>query len=1315
MKRLVPALCILHSALCILPAHGDSATFSDWAAFDTWVETSRDCARFAGALYPPGMSRVGESLGILAFDPDAFPELDALPEETLLGARGHRVFLWDDDTIPAQWTVRDSTGAVVRVLFPTNACDPVDWIEAEYGTPPSWLSGTAIEEWYRDRSPSRIVPSALLMSTNEWASYRAALLAAAATNVPADHSTPVRPAATNLLSFAAFTMGPDGVPSGWVFSPWPDRPHAVFRKETLGDPLWEPAVEFVPDGELAAWSDVAAVGGDPPQRSLPGGAGATGFFSAAEVATDSDGDGIPDGMEILAHGSSPWLSDTDGDGLSDYDEVHRYGTNPALVDTNGDGIPDNVALNGLLDPNGDDYDGDGLTDAEESFLYATNPRNADSDGDGLSDYDEVIVHGTSPFATDTEGDGLSDWREVMELGSNPLSWDTDGDGIDDYEEYGSRNYGLDILDPSDAWDDYDGDGFADAVEYEWGWSHILSAVGSPRTRLLRIHVGEAPKYKSSNDYGMIALGRDSAKGARVRIPKSVQTGTNTMARSLHWTAAPGIHVGDTELSSAGTRAIPDEDTELDIWTTAGHGGTEGQIALVDANGTTNATIGVRVPRISRASLYVSNYSNNSSATNLVPGTTGVFCTGADDSLFGRPRLTIHPEFSPDNYTGHRGLTSTDFALAHVSGATPESTKNLNWYRWDSAWGTSGTHRRGFDLEPGLTRIDIGIDMDLDGELDSDEIEVSCDVYVVPVRLSVDTNRDGEIDGFDRDGRKQWTPQRGALVALDSAPEEADPYRAGPGSTLMKLEVESTGLPLPEGYYLSLTPNQSGYARIHAEGGNARLPFVQGSVTNGFESIGEDRAGFFLSWDDADGTNVPTRTSQLTLSLRKPNKTIVQDSVRIKPPPVVIPWSTLPLRRLYASRRDGEWRFPTNVIPERQFVITNAMACWMQDMVQMSAFQIDEVRGWSPLALDLGHRFENSSVDRLPADVGESFGETLCRLPTPNDGNGGNVEATPPLPGFPFGRLLTLTDQYGSTCSAIRFLERQGVQGPAIRLPGGWLAVGHVDEVCCFVGERTVLVPSPRLAFNLIAADVIRHGGADTNLFVWGASTDDYLRRMQNVAFSTVVTNADWSTTVHDGGLTVSGTECGFGEGDYVLFQNAVYQVTNSLTENGQCILDMAEIISEVASEESMEPSLVCRLSPTAEANIVSDLGASVSEKLDGIIDVLTNTVPGVSIIPVPVLFIRVNGVLFSAGTPNLVNCIVDGTDVYMPDPGCALFRDAVELPGKHFVGGAEYWNQYHCHFGEIHCGSEAERVFPAELIWWDDGALPEWPFRGSGQ
>ena len=1316
MKQYRTTVVSLAVAMIAGIVRADSEPFTDWAAFDAWVEASRDCSRFAGALYPPGMSRVGDSLGILMFDPNELPELDALPEETLLGAHGHRIFLWDDGTTPVQWTIRDSTGAVVRVLFPTNAFDPDDWVESEYGTPPSWLSGEAIDNWYSDRHPSRIVPSALLMSTNEWTAYHTALLAAAATNVPVDHSTPVRPSTTNALAFAAFTMGPNGVPSGWLFSPWPTRPHAVFRKETLDQPLWEPAIELVPDGEFAAWSDVEAVEGEPPLRSLPGGAGATGFFSAAEVATDSDGDGIPDGMEILAHGSSPWLADTDGDGLSDYDEVHRYGTNPASGDTNGDGIPDNVALNGLLDPNGDDYDGDGLTDAEERFVYMTDPRDADTDGDGLSDYDEVIVHGTSPFATDTEGDGLSDQREIVELGSNPLSWDTDGDGIDDYKEYNSRDHGLDILDASDAWDDYDGDSFSDASEYAWGWSHISRAVtnGTPQTRLLRIHVGEAPRYKSSNDYGMIALGRDAAKGARIRIPKSVQVGTNTMGRTLHWTAAPGIHIGDTELSSAGSRSIPDENVELDIWTTPGHGGANTGLVLVNANGTTNASINIRVPKMSRAPIYLSNFSNNSSATNLVPGTIGVFCTGADAPLFEKPRLTVHPELSSDTFTGHRGLTNTDYVLARVSGATPEETKTLNYLRWDSAWGTSGTHRRGFDLEPGLTRLDVGIDIDFDGELDSDEIEISCDVYVVPVRLSVDTNRDGTIDEDDREGRSQWTPQHGALVAIDSSQESADPYRAALDSPLMKLKVESTGIPLPDDYYFSLTPSYSSSARIHAEGGVSRSILVYGSATNGFENIDEDDARFFVSWNDANGTNYPTGTYQITLSLRKPNKTIIQDVVRFKIPPIIIPWSTLPLRRLFTSKKDGSWCFPSNILANVQFSITNANACWVQDMMQAATFRIDELRGWTPLALDLGHSQENNAIDKLPTAIGTTFGETLCRYAINNSGNGGNVEATPPLPGYPFGRLLTLVDRYGTTCSAIKTLEKQGVQGPSIRLPGGWLSVGHVDEVCCFVGERTVLVPSPRLAFDLIASDVIRHGGVDTNEFVWGTTRDDYPWRMQRIAFSTVVTNANWCVVPHAGGMTVTGQEYGFSEGDFILFLNAVYCVTSSVSENGQCSLELEECIPEVAVEEIMEPSLVCRLSYNSIENIVPDLGESVSEKIDLIVDELSRNIPDLSVVPVPVLFER-SASSFVAGTPNLVNCIVDGNNVYMPDPGCALFRDAVDLPGKHFVGGDDYWNDYHCLMGELHCGSEAERIIPPELIWWNSEVFLEWPFRGSGQ
>jgi hypothetical protein len=62
---------------------------------------------------------------------------------------------------------------------------------------------------------------------------------------------------------------------------------------------------------------------------------------------DTDGDGIPDGVEI-AWGSDPKVAngigsgpndDPDGDGRTNAQEASA-GTNPYLMDTAGDGIPD---------------------------------------------------------------------------------------------------------------------------------------------------------------------------------------------------------------------------------------------------------------------------------------------------------------------------------------------------------------------------------------------------------------------------------------------------------------------------------------------------------------------------------------------------------------------------------------------------------------------------------------------------------------------------------------------------------------------------------------------------------------------------------------------------------------------------------------------------------------------------------------------------------------------------------------------------------------------------------------------------------------
>ncbi len=64
---------------------------------------------------------------------------------------------------------------------------------------------------------------------------------------------------------------------------------------------------------------------------------------AIDPFLDSDGDGLPDWLELLI-GTDPYNPETDGDGLSDFEEVFIYHTNPLLADTDGDGFADGAAI-----------------------------------------------------------------------------------------------------------------------------------------------------------------------------------------------------------------------------------------------------------------------------------------------------------------------------------------------------------------------------------------------------------------------------------------------------------------------------------------------------------------------------------------------------------------------------------------------------------------------------------------------------------------------------------------------------------------------------------------------------------------------------------------------------------------------------------------------------------------------------------------------------------------------------------------------------------------------------------------------------------
>src|SRR5204863_2510854 len=110
---------------------------------------------------------------------------------------------------------------------------------------------------------------------------------------------------------------------------------------------------------------------------------------------DSDDDGIPDGEETIpatdGEITSPLDIDSDDDGLGDYDEIVNRGLRASRADTDGDGLPDGLELGliaGLPDP-----DGAGPIEGTDASVFRpdtdtatlTDPLDPDTDDGGVRD------------------------------------------------------------------------------------------------------------------------------------------------------------------------------------------------------------------------------------------------------------------------------------------------------------------------------------------------------------------------------------------------------------------------------------------------------------------------------------------------------------------------------------------------------------------------------------------------------------------------------------------------------------------------------------------------------------------------------------------------------------------------------------------------------------------------------------------------------------------------------------------------------------------------------------------------------------------
>lgn len=154
--------------------------------------------------------------------------------------------------------------------------------------------------------------------------------------------------------------------------------------------------------------------------------------TTGDITSSSTGTQYLISNPVLASVSADGLVTAKGSGTALIQAVNEGSQGLLLLsialsqDSDGDGIPDDVELRLGLDPNNpadalDDLDRDGLSNKDE-LQFGTDMRNADSDGDGILDGEEVIagLDGfiTNPLLADTDGDGVPDNVEV-DSGSDP--------------------------------------------------------------------------------------------------------------------------------------------------------------------------------------------------------------------------------------------------------------------------------------------------------------------------------------------------------------------------------------------------------------------------------------------------------------------------------------------------------------------------------------------------------------------------------------------------------------------------------------------------------------------------------------------------------------------------------------------------------------------------------------------------------------------------------------------------------------------------------------------------------------------------------
>jgi len=108
-------------------------------------------------------------------------------------------------------------------------------------------------------------------------------------------------------------------------------------------------------------------------------------YKTDPLKTDTDGDGLKDGDEVMKHKTDPLKVDTDSDGLKDGEEVNNFKTDPSKKDTDGGTVDDVVEVKRGTNPlkADDDVVKVGVPIVLEGVTFATNKADITPESDQI--------------------------------------------------------------------------------------------------------------------------------------------------------------------------------------------------------------------------------------------------------------------------------------------------------------------------------------------------------------------------------------------------------------------------------------------------------------------------------------------------------------------------------------------------------------------------------------------------------------------------------------------------------------------------------------------------------------------------------------------------------------------------------------------------------------------------------------------------------------------------------------------------------------------------------------------------------------------